>query len=212
MASAGGRKKLPDFAKLRRVNPVSVADGTRARKQRALGVAFAGSEDAVRKGLVSTEIAAGCREVFDLLHDYSRRLEWDTLLRRAELCDGARAPGVGVRSLCVGRLGLGGIPMLTEYVSFQRGKIAAVKLVGSPPFFRTFAATIRHRSLDQHRSEIVYIYHFRAKPNALAWLIEPVMNRLLRRETEKRLAALKRFVEDPAFFRTTSRPRWHAGL
>lgn len=41
-------------------------------------------------------IPAPSRAVFDLIHDYSRRLEWDTLLRAAYLDDGhtvaAKAP------------------------------------------------------------------------------------------------------------------------
>lgn len=149
----------------------------------------------MKRESVSETIHRTCEDVFDLLHDYGRRLEWDTLLRKACLLDGAAQAGAGVRSLCAGKWATGGISMVTEYVSFQRGEVAAVKLVNRPPFFKTFAATIRHTPIDASSSQITYIYNFNAKPAWLAWLLEPLMNRRLRKETKKRLAALKAFLE-----------------
>ena len=57
----------------------------------------------MRRGIVSLVIPAPADDVFDLVHDYGRRLEWDTLLRAAYLTDGHAAAGVGVTSVCVGR-------------------------------------------------------------------------------------------------------------
>ena len=51
---------------------------------------------------VSVVIDAPCEAVFDLIHDYSRRLTWDTMLSEARLLGGATAAGIGVRTLCVG--------------------------------------------------------------------------------------------------------------
>ena len=39
-----------------------------------------------------------------------------------------------------------------------------------------------------------YTWNFTARPRWLRWLVEPVMNRLFRVETKKRLAALARFL------------------
>jgi hypothetical protein len=147
------------------------------------------------KSSVSETIQCPCEEVFDLLHDYSRRLEWDTLLRKAYLLDGATQAGVGVRSLCAGKWSKGGIPMVTEYVSFQRGKVAAVKMTNRPLFFKNFAATIRHDALEDSGSKITYTYHFEAKPRWLAWFLEPILNLRLSQETQKRLKALKTYLE-----------------
>ena len=47
----------------------------------------------MRRGQVSAVIPAPAGDVFDLIHDYSRRLEWDTLLRAAYLDDGFTAAG-----------------------------------------------------------------------------------------------------------------------
>ncbi|HEX5037445.1 MAG TPA: SRPBCC family protein [bacterium] len=151
----------------------------------------------MKRTTVAETILRPCAEVFDLVHDYGRRLEWDTLLRKACLLDGAGSAGPGVRSLCAGKWPSFGIPMVTEYVTFRRGEVAAVKLVNRPPFFRAFAATIRHAPLGTGRSRIEYIYRFEAKPRWLAWLLEPVMNLRLKRETAKRLKALKDYLERP---------------
>jgi hypothetical protein len=85
--------------------------------------------------------------------------------------------------------------MVTEYVTFQRGEYAAVKLINRPPFFKSFAATIQHSRLSDSHSQVTYIYYFEAKPKWLGWLLEPIMNRRLRNETKKRLTALKNCLE-----------------
>ena len=147
------------------------------------------------KGTVSVEVEASCTAVFNLIHDYGRRLEWDTLLSKACLLDGATEAGLGVRSLCVGTWRGLFLPLETEYVRFEPGRVAAVSLTNRPPFFAHFAATIRHDALSETRSRVTYIYFFRARPQMLAPLLELVMNWLLKRETEKRLDALRTYLE-----------------
>ncbi len=138
-------------------------------------------------------IPATAREVFDLLHDYRRRLEWDTLLQKAYLEDDFPAACKGAISVCQGRAILGGFALRTEYVSFERGKVAAVKLLNQPPFFDCFAASIRHRDTGENQSEIIYKVSFTAKPKFLRPILHPLMNAVFAWETRKRLAALKEF-------------------
>jgi Polyketide cyclase / dehydrase and lipid transport len=145
----------------------------------------------MRRGKVSEVIAATSAEVFDLVHDYARRLEWDTLLRAAYLDDGHTRAAKGATSVCVGRRSLGGIALKTRYVSFDRPKVAAVELVSSPPFFGRWAASIRHVDLGERESRITYTYSFTSKPRALRWLFEPIMAWVFRWETRKRLRALR---------------------
>ena len=137
------------------------------------------------------EVEASCTAVFNLIHDYGRRLEWDTLLSEARLLDGATEAGLGVRSLCVGAWRGAFLPLETEYIRFEPGQIAAVSLTNRPPFFAHFAATIRHEALSENRSRVTYIYFFHARPRLLAPYLEPPMNLLLRWETKKRLNALR---------------------
>ncbi len=143
------------------------------------------------KGMVTIEVQAPPEPVFDLVHDYSRRLEWDSMLSEARLMGGATAAGVGVRSLCVGTWRSAFLPMETEYVSFRRGHVAAVRLTNRPPFFERFAATIRHKQIDAQRSQVTYLYNFKTRPTALAWLLTPIISWLMAREVRSRLESLR---------------------
>ena len=145
------------------------------------------------KGQVSEVIPASSGAVFDLLHDYGRRLSWDTLLQEAYLDDGSTQAGKGVTSVCVGRRSLGSIALRTRYVSFERPRVAAVKMINAPPFFATWAASIRHQDLAPHQSRVTYCFHFTARPRVLGFLLEPLMGLIFRWETRKRLRALRAY-------------------
>jgi FAD/FMN-containing dehydrogenase len=153
-------------------------------------------------GSVSAIIPAPSGTVFDLLHDYSRRLEWDTLLRAAYLTDGHTVAGKGVTSICVGRRSLGSLAFKTVYVTFERPTRAAVKLVNAPPWFETWAATIQHQDISAQDSRITYTFHFTVRPRVLQSLLDPLIERVFRWETQKRLRALQHYfasrTPDPA--------------
>ena len=145
-------------------------------------------------GTVSQIVPAPSAAVFALVHNYSRRLEWDTLLSAAYLDDGHAAAAKGATSVCVGRWYLGRIALKTEYVAFEPPRLAAVKMVNRPPFFESWAASIQHDDLDERSSRVTYTWTFTARPKWLRWLLEPVMNQLFHIETRKRLAALAKFL------------------
>lgn len=147
------------------------------------------------KSVVKEMMPASAATVFAVLHDYGRRLEWDTLLQQAYLEPEFTEAGLGAVSVCKGRMMLGGIALRTVYVSFQPGRVAAVKMLNEPPFFRTFAASIRHFEKGENLSELAYEYNFTAKPRFLARLLHPAMNAFLAWETRKRLASLRRYLE-----------------
>jgi hypothetical protein len=144
---------------------------------------------------VTVTIPAPSAEVFALVHDYDRRLEWDSLLRAAYLTDGWKKAELHATSICKGRWALGGLALKTEYVSFNPPVVAAVRMVNRPAFFDTFAATIRHCDREDGSSQLEYKYKFTARPRALRWLLDPLMSLVFRYETRKRLAALGSFVE-----------------
>jgi hypothetical protein len=147
-------------------------------------------------GCVSEIIPANSEDVFRLLHDYNRRLEWDTLLKHARLCEDWTIAQLHATSICTGRWYLGGLSLRTEYVSFDPPNVAAVKMLNRPPFFDAFAATIRHRDLSDGSSSIEYKYNFIARPTCLRWVLHPVMDAIFRWETRKRLQALRKFFLD----------------
>ena len=158
-------------------------------------------------GAVSQIVPAPSAAVFALLHDYQRRLEWDTLLSAAYLDDAFTTAAKGATSVCVGRWHLGRIALKTEYVAFDPPRLAAVKMINRPLLFDAWAASIHHEDLDDHSSRVTYTWTFTARPRALRWLLEPVMNCLFHFETKKRLAALARYmanyepghVENPSY-------------
>jgi polyketide cyclase/dehydrase/lipid transport protein len=146
-------------------------------------------------GSVSEEMPASCSEVFDLLHDYDQRLKWDTLLSAAYLTDGYTRAELGATSVCVGRGRLGRIALKTVYVTFDRPRIAAVKMVNSPPLLGSWAASIRHEDIGPDTSRLTYTWTFTARPWWLAWLMEPWMGCIFHWETRKRLGALRAFLK-----------------
>ncbi|MEM6673542.1 MAG: SRPBCC family protein [Planctomycetota bacterium] len=143
----------------------------------------------------SIEIDAPSEAIFDLTHDYDRRLEWDPLLREARLLDGARRADVGVKSLCVGRGGFVGVGVETVYVSFERPTVAAVTMTSGPWFFERFAASIRHVALPGGATRVTYRGNVTTQPRWLRRVLDPIVLRRFGRETEQRLAALKRACE-----------------
>lgn len=139
--------------------------------------------------VVTQELPAGCATVFDTVHDYRHRLEWDTLLRRAYTVDDAE-PARDVVAVCTAKWWLGGYSFRTRYVSFDRPRVAAIKLESCPPFFASWAASIRHVAVSPERSSATYTMTFTVKPRWLAPVLEPVARAMFRRETQRRLRAL----------------------
>jgi hypothetical protein len=147
----------------------------------------------------SVDINGPCEVVFDVVHDYGIRLQWDTLLSKACIVDeAATEAGVGVRTLCVGRTAFGRVGMETVYVSFDRPRVAAVKMSRGPWFVGGFAASIRHTdSLTEPgtQSLVTYKLQIYGRPRWLRFLLDPLLRLAFRYETRKRLLSLKRYVE-----------------
>ncbi len=140
-------------------------------------------------------IPASADAVFALIHNYDRRLEWDTLLKEAYLEPEFTEADLGAISVCRGRSVLGMFALRTQYVSFDRGRVAAVKMLNQPPFFDGFAASIRHAKIDDVYSEVIYKVNFTARPTWLRPILHPLMRAVFAWETRKRLRALKNFFD-----------------
>jgi hypothetical protein len=145
------------------------------------------------RGYVSQQFDVSSAVVFAVLHDYPRRLQWDTLLSEAYLVDAAQA-ALGAVAVCRAQRKLGGIALRTRYISFRPGRVAAVAMEAPTSFFLNFAAAIRHRDLASGGSVAEYRYHFLARPRWLRWLLHPFMHTLLCRETQRRLTALADYL------------------
>lgn len=146
------------------------------------------------------EIGATPGALFALTQDYARRLEWDPFLKSADLLDGARAAGVGVRAWCAARSGLG---METEYVSFNPPRATAVKMTRGPWLIARFAGSWLFDEIAPGKTRVGFRYHLQARPRWLAWALAPLMGRLFARDTRRRLAALKEAVEQRGLLGTS---------
>jgi hypothetical protein len=142
-------------------------------------------------------IPASAETVFALLHDYERRLEWDTLLSEAYLEPEWSAATCGAIAVCRGKGMLGIFVLRTRYVSFEKGKVAAVKMLNRPPFLDSFAASIRHLQIDERHSEVIYKVNFTVRPRWLQSIMHPLMRVAFVWETRKRLKALRDFFAVP---------------
>jgi len=137
-----------------------------------------------------TEINCSPEFVFDYTQDYSRRLTWDTFLKKAELIAGAQTAGVGVKAWCVAKNGLG---MITEYVSFNRPRATAIKMTKGPFMFKSFLGSWTFKEIRPDLTEVIFLYSFQLRfPVSLA---ARLIKRNLQRDVRQRLADLKKNIE-----------------
>ena len=141
---------------------------------------------------LSLDVDAPPAAVFDLIHDYPRRLTWDPFLRSASLLRGATEAGKGVRARCVARWRSGGLGMDVVYLSFDRPRVAAIEMVRGPWVLRSFHASLKQVALDGgSRTRVTYAYHFAVRPAALGPVLRPIFDRVFAAETRGRLRALR---------------------
>jgi ribosome-associated toxin RatA of RatAB toxin-antitoxin module len=98
--------------------------------------------------------------VFDFTQDYNKRLKWDTFLKRADLMDGASKADKGVKAFCVAKNGLG---MVTEYVTFNRPKVTAIKMTNGPFMFKSFLGSWTFKEISNDKTEVIFLYSFTLK-------------------------------------------------
>lgn len=130
-------------------------------------------------------------QVFDFTQDYNKRLKWDTFLKRADLIDGATVAQIGVKAYCIAKNGIG---MVTEYVTFNRPKVTAVKMTKGPFMFKSFLGSWTFKEMSNDKTEVVFLYSFSLRfPFNL--LTKTIKNQL-RTNVKQRLIDLKIKIEN----------------
>lgn len=128
--------------------------------------------------------------IFDYTQDYDNRLSWDTFLKRAALIEGATKAGKGVKAYCVSKNGLG---METEYVSFNRPKVTAVKMIKGPILFKIFLGSWTFKEFIHGITEVTFLYSFELRfPFSLFTYL---IHRNLQNNARQRLIDLKTCIE-----------------
>ncbi|RDC64471.1 type II toxin-antitoxin system RatA family toxin [Adhaeribacter pallidiroseus] len=135
-------------------------------------------------------IQQGAEIVFDYTQDYSQRLTWDTFLKKADLIEGALKAAKGVKAYCVAKNGLG---METEYVSFNRPKVTAIKMTKGPFMFRSFSGSWTFKEIRASQTEVIFLYSFSLRfPFNL---FTKRIKRILQSNVRQRLVDLKNCIE-----------------
>jgi ribosome-associated toxin RatA of RatAB toxin-antitoxin module len=130
-------------------------------------------------------------QVFDFTQDYNKRLKWDTFLKKADLMDGAIIAGKGVKAYCVAKNGFG---MVTEYVTYNRPRVTAIKMTDGPFIFKSFLGSWTFKEISNDQTEVIFLYSFNLRfPFNL--LTRFVKNNL-RANVRQRLVDLKMNIEN----------------
>lgn len=136
-------------------------------------------------------IKAKQEQVFDYTQDYSKRLKWDTFLRKADLMEGATTAEKGVIAYCVSKNGLG---MVTEYVTFNKPKVTAIKMTKGPFMFKSFLGSWTFKELSEDKTEVIFLYSFLLRfPFSI---LTKFIKRNLQANVKQRLIDLKNNIEN----------------
>ncbi len=129
--------------------------------------------------------------VFDFTQNYNNRLKWDTFLKKAKLIEGATAAQKGVRSYCVAKNGIG---MITEYVTYIRPKVTAIKMTKGPFMFKTFLGSWTFKEVSNNKTDVIFLYSFSLRfPFSL---LTKIIKNNLRTNVKQRLNDLKNTIEN----------------
>ena len=142
----------------------------------------------------TTTVAVAIDDAFDLSQSYGLRLEWDPFVRSQSLLNGSSVAGKGVQTLTRSRHGL---RMISEYLTFRRPELVAMKMIEGPLIFRLFSGAWQFKRIDEATTAVVFKYHFTCRPTWLHWIVHPVARWVLGREIRRRLSAFRKAAETP---------------
>ncbi|MEP7122805.1 MAG: SRPBCC family protein [Byssovorax sp.] len=132
-------------------------------------------------------------QIFDLAQDYDLRLEWDPFLRAMRFLDGAKEAAVGVRVWVKAWTGL---TMTVEYITLDRPRVVAMKMLAGPFFFRHFSGSWRFLPHPAGGTEVIFKYAYEIRWTSATWLMKPAIDAMFRRDLAMRLRGLKRGAEE----------------
>lgn len=151
-----------------------------------------------------TEIDAAPETVWAAIHDYTRRLEWDTMLRRVAVDGQPPSNTTPVRAGSEitqwSKWSAGGVVMTARYDACQppsgdNDAVATVVMTRGPWFFKHFTAhAVLKRRLDGG-TRCWATYKFECRPKLLRAVIKPAVIFMFRRETVARWESLRKYVE-----------------
>src|SRR6185295_10002453 len=144
--------------------------------------------------VVEGQLAIGAPQeaVFDLAQDYDARLDWDPFLSRITFRDGATAAAVGVKVWVRAKNGLS---MEVVYVTYDRPRSTAMKMIDGPRFFERFAGTWKFDRVADGRTDVTFRYNFETRWRVLRPFLNPSISAVFGRDIRLRLRGLKGAAE-----------------
>jgi len=143
----------------------------------------------------SVLIGAPQEPLFRLTQDYGLRLRWDPFLREMRFLDGASVAAVGVRTWVRAWTGL---TMETMYTTITSPEVVAMKMTRGPFFFSQFAGSWRLEPDPSGQSgqvKVTFRYSFTTRWPWLRAVLDPLIQRVFRRDITGRLRGLKHGAE-----------------
>lgn len=138
---------------------------------------------------------AAAAVVFDAFHYHHWKARWDSLVADTQISGGAPCPYVGAVSTNGGAGLLRPLAIETEFVAFERPRLAAATMRGRSFPFGKWAASMRHVPVEGGRSTLIYTYTLETHPAGLRWLMEPVVDQIFLRATRRRFGRLATWLE-----------------
>lgn len=132
--------------------------------------------------------------VFDAFHYHQWRAHWDSLVSATHVLGGAPCPFVGAITENAGAGVLRGLSMRTQFLSYDRPKVAAAAMLGQSFPFTRWAASMRHLAAEPGQSVLIYTYTFELGPQLLSWLLTPIVEMVFNWQTRKRFGRLHEFL------------------
>jgi hypothetical protein len=112
------------------------------------------------------------------------------ILQKADLMENAVEADKGVKAYCVAKNGMG---MITEYVTFDRPKVTAIKMTKGPFLFKSFLGSWTFKELNTNQTEVIFLYSFALRFPFL--FFSAFIKRNLQNNVRQRLSDLKRSLE-----------------
>lgn len=138
--------------------------------------------------------------LFDLTQDYSVRLRWDPFPHSYRFLAPATGPEPGALVVVRAR---NGQSMTVRYVGYNRPGAAAIDMVEGPWYISAFAGAWSFKRVSEQETRVTFKYRVVAGPRALAWLIQPLLNRSFLGHARRRLGALHAYVASGGLERRT---------
>lgn len=141
------------------------------------------------------EMPANTAVTFDAFHYTVWRNQWDRLVGRTEVQDGAPCPFLNATTSNRGSGLLSLLSMETTFISFDRPKVAAATMNGKSFPFSRWVASMQHKALPDGHSVLIYIYSFDVWPQALSWLFQPLVANIFNYQTRRRFKNMQAFLK-----------------